>query len=123
MLFTASFYQPHNWVGRCFRISRQHPRGRKVLWGTLPFLYPGLQLIKSYRSGKLGFDSFSRSYRSDLDDSYAHAGELQQWVQELPHQGDFTLLCFEPEGEPCHRLVLAGWLKERRPSLELGDLR
>ena len=123
-LYTASYYQPENWVGACFRVSRAHPRGRKSMWECLPFLYPGRPLLQSYRAGHFGFDTFSESYCGQLDEAYLHDPGLKQWVeQELPHLGDATLLCFERQGEPCHRLVLARWLKGKQPTLELGELR
>jgi hypothetical protein len=37
--------------------------------------------------------------------------------------GDLTLLCFEPAGQPCHRLALGPWLVQRVPGLALGQLR
>ena len=74
--------------------------------------------------GHFGFDTFSESYCGQLDEAYLHDPGLKQWVeQELPHLGDATLLCFERQGEPCHRLVLARWLKGKQPTLELGELR
>jgi len=41
----------------------------------------------------------------------------------MPDLGDFTLLCFEREGQPCHRIVLAEWLLERAPGLVRGRIR
>ena len=84
----------------------------------------GRPLLQSYRAGHFGFDTFSESYCGQLDEAYLHDPGLKQWVeQELPHLGDATLLCFERQGEPCHRLVLARWLKGKQPTLELGELR
>ena len=124
VLYTASFYQPDNWVGRCFRVSRHHPRGRKAQWDTLPFLYPELQLLKSYRSGEVNFEAFSHQYRNYLNDRYTIDHKFRRWVDEdLPRLGDCTLLCFEREGALCHRLVLARWLSEVQPYLEIGALR
>ena len=124
VLYTASFYQPVNWVGKRFRVSRHHPRGRRVDWETLPFLYPDLQLLRSFRAGDMRFDAFTRDYRSHLDDGYAIEGRLRQWMEEdFLTLGDVTFLCFEREGDLCHRHPLAHWLKERVPSLMLGELR
>ena len=124
VLYTASFYQAFNWVGRCFRVSRHHPRGRKVEWESLPFLYPDLPLLRSYRAGELTFDAFTRAYCSHLANGYAIDGLLQRWMDEdLPTLGEVTFLCFERDGEPCHRHPLARWLKERVPSLRLRKLR
>lgn len=123
MLYTASFYAPQDWVGHTYRISRQHPRGRKVQWETLPFLYPVRELIRAYRGHEIDFPQFAEEYRKGLECQFEQSTEFQEWVSSVPSLGDFTLLCFEREGEPCHRLVLARWLQERVPSLEVGALR
>jgi len=123
MLYTASFYAPEDWVGRVYRVSRGHPRGRRAQWDTLPFLYPQRELIRRYRMGEVNFDDFAREYRQVLDQQYEKLGVFQEWLRAVPSLGDFTLLCFERAGEPCHRRTLAQWLLERVPSLALGELR
>jgi uncharacterized protein YeaO (DUF488 family) len=129
MLYTASFYDPQDWVGRTYRISRQHPRGRKVQWENLPFLYPARDLIRDYRGGEIDFAAFAAAYRRGLDERYKELADFQEWMDSIgahrrtPLPGDFTLLCFERAGQPCHRLVLAQWLLEQAPALEIGALR
>lgn len=107
MLFTASFYAPDNWQGLRYRVSRSHPRGRRTQWDTLPFLYPSRELLVAYRAGELDFSALSAAYRSSLDVRHNESADLQDWLDKTPDLGDFTLLCFEPEGKPCHRVVLA----------------
>lgn len=123
MLYTASFYNPEHWVGQCYRVSRAHPRGRKTQWDTLPFLYPARQLVRAYRDGQLDFDAFASEYLRGLEDGIAENQAFQEWVIMTPSRGDFTLLCFERTGRPCHRFVLARWLLEREPKLAAGSLR
>ena len=123
MLYTASFYAPEDWVGRTYRISRQHPRGRKVQWETLPLVYPARDLLRAFRAHQVDFSQFADEYREGLDQQLESSAEFQEWVRSAPSLGDFTLLCFERAGEPCHRLVLARWLLERVPGLALGELR
>ncbi len=123
MLYTASFYAPENWVGKPYRVSRQHPRGRPTQWEVLPFLYPALNLLRAYRSKEIDFAELSREYVQGLEEGFSQPGELRSWVEALPDLGDFTLLCFEPAGQPCHRLALAPWLVQQVPGLALGQLR
>ena len=123
MLYTASFYAPQDWVDRTYRISRQHPRGRKVQWETLPLVYPPRELLRAYRAREIDFSQFAAEYRRGLEQQFERSTAFQEWVRSTPSLGDFTLLCFERAGEPCHRLVLARWLKEKVPSLEMGELR
>jgi len=123
MLYTASFYAPQDWVGRLYRVSRGHPRGRRTQWESLTFLYPQRDLIRGYRAGEVDFAAFSQEYRRGLEQAYEKLAEFQKWLRAVPSMGDFTLLCFEPAGEPCHRRTLAQWLLERVPNLALGALR
>ena len=123
MLYTASFYNPDHWVGQCYRVSRAHPRGRRAQWDTLPFLYPSRDLLRSYRAGQTDFAQLTTAYLGELEQRLGEAPEFQEWLERTPTLGDFTLLCFERAGEPCHRRVLARWLLEQVPSLELGELR
>ena len=123
MLYTASFYDPQDWIGRAYRVSRAHPRGRKTQWETAPFLYPPLELLRAYRQGNLDFAGLSRAYRENLDQKLLVDFHLRRWLEQLPTLGDVTLLCFERGDDPCHRRVAAEWLEERVPGLALGELR
>ncbi len=123
VLYTASFYDPQDWMGRLYRVSRAHPRGRKTQWETLPFLYPPRDLLRAYRAGDIDFPVFKRDYLAGLEAATGRAGELEEWLATVPSLDQFTLLCFERAGQACHRRVLARWLQDRVASLELGDLR
>ena len=123
MLHTASFYDPEDWQGACYRVSRAHPRGRRAQWEVAPFLYPNRQLLQAYRRGELDFDALSLEYRQGLDAAYGQSEQFQEWALSLPSLENVTLLCFEREGKPCHRRAAAGWLLERIPGLKAGDLR
>ena len=123
MLYTASYYSLEDWKGRVYRVSRGHPRGRKTQWETLPFLYPSRRLLQAYQSGEVDFTGLEQEYRVELASGMQESVDFQQWIGDLPMQGDFTLLCFEKAGQPCHRRILAQWLLETVRSLDLGDLR
>lgn len=123
MLHTASFYAPQHWVGRRYRVSRHHPRGRRAQWETLPFLYPSAELLRAYRDGAVDLDAFSLAYRQALGAGLVSDPSFRHWLAAVPDLGDFTLLCFEAAGLPCHRRVLAQWLLARSPGLRLGALR
>ncbi|MBM3925764.1 MAG: DUF488 domain-containing protein [SAR202 cluster bacterium] len=122
MLHTASFYQPQDWHGRLFRVSRQHPRGRRVQWESLPFFYPTYDIIKAYRKGEIDFERYTRDYLGQLEERWDSDSDMRSGVRASPGLGDFTLLCFERVGEPCHRLILARWLKDQQPDLLIGPL-
>ena len=83
--------------------------------------YPAADLLRAYRDGHLDFDGLSTAYVEELEKMYASRPEMAQWVAEAPDLGDFTLLCFERAGDLCHRLVLARWLQEKQPLLQMAD--
>ena len=123
MLYTASFYEPRHWMGERYRISRAHPRGRKTEWQVQPALYPSRALLTDYRQGNLTFSELDVRYREELDETFERDAGFPAFLEQLTAMGDFTLLCFEPAGEPCHRRCAAAWLLERVPDLALGRLR
>lgn len=123
MLHTASFYDPQDWEGQCYRVSRAHPRGRRTQWEVAPFLYPDRQLLQAYRRGDLDFAALALEYGQGLDAAYAQSEQFQEWVLSLAGLEQVTLLCFERGEKPCHRRVAAGWLLERAPGLKSGGLR
>jgi hypothetical protein len=90
---------------------------------VLPFLYPPRELLRSYRAGEFDFPAFALAYRRGLDAECGASLAIQDWLAGVPGLGDFTLLCFEAVGQPCHRLPLAEWLLERAPGLQVGELR
>lgn len=123
MLYTASFYDPQDWVGQSYRVSRAHPRGRKTQWELAPSLYPDRALLNSYRDGTVDFAALTIEYRRALDASYEQDARFRDWVDGLASAGDLSLLCFERGEKPCHRRVAAQWLLERAPGLVCGYLR
>ena len=106
-----------------YRISRAHPRGQTTRWETQPFLYPSRQLLIAYRDRDLDFAGLTDRYREELQTNYNWEADFQEWLGSLKPEEDFTLLCFEPEGEPCHRRVAAAWLLEKMPELGPGQIR
>ena len=123
MLYTASFYEPRHWMGVRYRISRAHPRGRRTEWEVQPALYPSRALLTEYRRGDLGFPALDSRYREELDETHERDESFRRFLEQLPEIGHFTLLCFEPDGTPCHRRCAAAWLLEHVPELTLGRLR
>ena len=123
MLYTASYYHSEHWQGQAYRISRAHPRGLSTDWEVQPFFYPSRRILDLYRDGKLDFAAFSQEYRIELQTNYDWEGDFQDWLGLLKPEEDFTLLCFEPEGENCHRRVAAAWLLEKMPELGPGQIK
>ena len=123
MLYTASFYHSEHWEGTPYRISRAHPRGQTTKWEVQPFLYPSRRLLDEYRHGLIDFGGLSSRYREELETNYNWEADFQDWLYSLKPEHHFTLLCFEPSGEPCHRRVAANWMLKKMPGLGMGQLR
>jgi uncharacterized protein YeaO (DUF488 family) len=68
------------------------------------------------------FDTYGRSYQAFLEERIALDDAMKRWLTQAPDLGDFTLLCFERDGKPCHRHILARWLAEKSPDLKRGGL-
>jgi hypothetical protein len=62
-------------------------------------------LLTSYRTGKESWDQFKESFTSELRASTEGLEALAALAVESSVQ-DVTLLCYEKEGLPCHRLVV-----------------
>ena len=123
MIYTASYYDPQDWVGQPYRVSRAHPRGRRTQWDTMSSLYPPLELLRAYQGGELDFATFTEAYRKNLDQKLLVDYRLRKWLERLPEIVPVTLLCFERGEELCHRRVAAQWLCDQVPQLELGSLK
>lgn len=71
-------------------------------------LAPSADLLRRYRAGTMSWAEFGRLYRIEMcsDESKAALKD----VRRLAPKGDVTLLCYEPEGENCHRSILLDML-------------
>jgi Protein of unknown function, DUF488 len=79
------------------------------------FQAPLLELPSTFPFGLFGKDldeaTFTRKYRARL---WRQRPRVLRELAELREgYGDVCLLCFEPAGTFCHRVVLAGWLAEQ----------
>ena len=87
-------------------VSRYYPRGvrrsRFDLW--IREASPDKKLLKEYRSGLINWKEFSKKFRIQLRSQK----ESKAAIDELMNlsKGDLTLLCYEKEGENCHRNIV-----------------
>lgn len=87
-------------------ISYKHAR-IDMWWKALS---PSAELVHAYHHGTINWDTFAKRYRQEMQQQ----GEWLDKVRELEHvHGTVTLLCYEPEGEHCHRYVLKALLEEQ----------
>ncbi|MGD0729045.1 MAG: DUF488 domain-containing protein [Candidatus Micrarchaeaceae archaeon] len=80
-------------------------------------LAPPAALVGLWYKNKINWENFTRTY---LD--FLNKPEPARAVRELAEialRRDITVLCVEPPGERCHRVILAQRCKEIQPALEI----
>lgn len=131
MLHSASYFQPQNHKGILIPISQSIPKGLSLDLQTADplrdWLSPSWDLLNWYKARedcakrlKLSFPNHSiqgiyrTRYKAQVRPS------LQQFYPRLQtlanDRQDYTLLCWEPEREFCHRLIVMLWVFQWFPS-------
>ena len=108
MLKTKSIYKHKEKTdGQRILISRLHPRGIKKsqydVW--IKELAPSMTLVREYKNNEITWKKFFSKYKKELQESPESLNFLKTFRKQSKTD-DITLLCFEPEGIPCHRHVL-----------------
>ena len=106
---TKSIYEPLEVIDDGVRvlITRYYPRGIKKdkfdCW--VRELSPSASLLRNYRSGKYNWKDFKLAFISELrnnKDSLERIKALNAQRESIV----ITLLCYERQGEPCHRYIV-----------------
>ena len=94
--------------GKRVLVTRFYPRGVKKdrfdVW--IRGASPEAKLLKEYKSGAINWQEFSKGFRSQMKTSLESKKAVEDIVQMLQDGGNVTLLCYEKEGEKCHRNLL-----------------
>ena len=109
-----------------FRIltTRLWPRGVKKnrCHAWMPNLGPSQGLLKEGQTGKLSWAEFAKRYKAELFESGSIDKRNKQiknrgqkftlrMLQTLAKRGPVTLMCYCPDGQPCHRNLLPKLLR------------
>jgi len=101
--------------GKRILISRLHPRGVKKsqydAW--LKELSPSLDLIHEYKNDKITWKKFFSKYKKELEKNPEAMNTLKV-IRKESKTKHITVLCFEPEGTPCHRHILREIIKKQK---------
>ncbi|MGI9567381.1 MAG: DUF488 domain-containing protein [Nitrosopumilus sp.] len=108
MIKTKSIYKSKEREdGKRILISRLHPRGVKKSqydeW--LKELSPSIELVHEYKNDKISWKKFLSLYKFEISKNLQSL-ELIKQLRKQSKIYDVTLLCFEAEGDPCHRHLL-----------------
>lgn len=107
MLKTKSIYassDPSD--GARVLVTRFYPRGvkRERFHEWRRELAPSVKLLKQYKAMEISEVEFERCFKIEMN-----ATASRQTIKDLGSRAmvsDVTLLCYEPEGEMCHRNIL-----------------
>ena len=66
---------------------------------------PEARLLKSYKKGDINWREFSSDFRKQLRTLETSKEALEQ-IKQMSKKGTVTLLCYEKEGEKCHRHIV-----------------
>ncbi len=110
MLKTKSIYKPkERGDGKRILVARLHPRGVKKsqydAW--LKEVSLSIDLIHEYENDKITWKKFFSKYKKELQEN-PEALETLKVLRKKSKTANITLLCFEPDGTPCHRHMLRG---------------
>ena len=106
---TKSIYEPLEVIDDGVRIliTRYYPRGIKKdkfdCW--VRELSPSASLLKNYRLGKYSWNEFKLAFISELRNNK----DSLERIKALNAQDEsivITLLCYERQGEHCHRYIV-----------------
>lgn len=107
MIRTKSIYAPKEADdGRRVLVTRYYPRGikREHFDEWIRDLAPSSHLLRLYKNGHISPREFAVRYQIEIDDD-----TLRQIIHDIKRYSticNITLLCYEPEGEFCHRHIL-----------------
>ena len=113
---TASIYKPRlEDGGRRILITRYYPRGvrRSHFDDWARALAPSRELLKRYKEGAIAWKAFARAYLAEVRGSAEAKAALLELRRTARSEG-VTLLCYEPDGVPCHRHILRRLLEQPR---------
>ena len=121
MIRTKSIYEPKEELdGLRILITRFYPRGIKKthfdFWKKE--LAPSKQLLKDYKTKKKTWEEFTESFQSELKDQK----ESIETIKELKiknKSNNITLLCYEKEGETCHRHLLKKIIENPKSEIKI----
>lgn len=102
-IFFASYFEPQNHHGSKVSISRTAPKGFKVD-SKLPIFAPNPALLRDWKKQKVSEAEYTQRYRTHLEQNWP---KVASWLDGLSSNDTLTLLCWEQEGEFCHRNLVA----------------
>ncbi|MFG1449888.1 MAG: DUF488 family protein [Thermoplasmataceae archaeon] len=94
-------------------ITRYYPRGVKRenfdIW--MRSLAPDQGLLKRYKEGSMTWSDFETEFYDEVKNRNQSIQDIEK-IRSMTQEKNVTLLCFEKEGENCHRYLVQRIMKE-----------
>jgi uncharacterized protein YeaO (DUF488 family) len=89
-------------------VTRYYPRGVKKDRFDQWYRHasPEVALLREYKNGGIDWREFSKKFKAQMRTSPESKKAVEDLVQLLGKEENVTLLCYEKEGEKCHRNIL-----------------
>lgn len=112
MLITTSFSEAHCWTGIKYSIARWQPKWAR--FHEKLYIAPSSTLLKNFKDGKVSKEQYVEEYIKQLNKikPLLQAFILFELLPTHQRGEDIIFLCWEPEGQFCHRRILAEFLKK-----------
>jgi len=127
-IHVASFFEPQNHRGRPLSIAMCQPKKFQDI-KIITCLLPTWSLVSRYRTGKITKEEYEQIYEDKILKHLTPYILISQILDAVGKRiKEATLLCWEKEGEFCHRTLVYKWLekqKKERPGIwevELGEM-
>lgn len=115
---TMCIYEPRpdREGGRRILVARHYPRGirRSHFDDWARELAPSRELLKRYKAGSMEWGDFAAAFLAEIRGSGEARSALRSLRRAARSGKGITLLCFEPDGAPCHRHILRRLIEDPR---------
>lgn len=109
MIYTSYYARARSFPNFAhIRISTSAPKWYPFQTEGIPELYPGFDLVNALKTGEITEEEYTRRYEEKL--ARLDKTKILNKIQELAGGKDVLLLCYEKEGDFCHRHIVAKWL-------------
>lgn len=95
-------------------ISKSVPKGIRNI-RTYPALAPSWELMNIWKNDSISWADYAELYRKETLDTLSRQNVLSE-LTALAGGTEFTLICWERDGTPCHRHIVSAWLKGKKES-------
>jgi len=99
------------YLARMKQIAKENPDAAFIVVtrSAKHLLSPSWNLLYDYKDGRIDWTKYIERFRREMDCDSCIAEMKKIW--DLSQTKDVYLVCFEKEGENCHRHILIGLIK------------